>query len=78
MPGIVEEISVGRIGAALPQTTNPAGESPLGRLALFSTITVFGTPVDVTLAELALETFLPADAATAQALRRLATSLPPI
>jgi transcriptional regulator with XRE-family HTH domain len=43
-----------------------------GTLALFSTTTVFGTPVDITLSELALETFFPADAATAEALRRLA------
>jgi transcriptional regulator with XRE-family HTH domain len=43
-----------------------------GTLALFSTTTVFGTPVDVTLSELALECFYPADAATAEALRRLA------
>jgi transcriptional regulator with XRE-family HTH domain len=43
-----------------------------GILAFFSTITVFGTPVDVTLSELALEAFYPADAATADALRRLA------
>ncbi|MBK8066162.1 MAG: helix-turn-helix transcriptional regulator [Rhodanobacteraceae bacterium] len=46
--------------------------SPLGELALFSTITVFGTPVDITLAELALESFYPADADTAARLRRLA------
>jgi hypothetical protein len=38
---------------------------------LISTTTVFGTPVDITLSELALETFFPADAATAQLLRRL-------
>jgi transcriptional regulator with XRE-family HTH domain len=43
-----------------------------GTLALFSTTTVFGTPVDVTLSELALECFYPADAATADALRRMA------
>jgi transcriptional regulator with XRE-family HTH domain len=41
-----------------------------GVLAFFSTITVFGTPIDVTLAELALECFYPADAATAEILRR--------
>ena len=41
-------------------------------LSLFSTTTVFGTPVDVTLSELALECFYPADAATAEALRGLA------
>lgn len=45
-----------------------------GVLSFFTTTTVFGTPVDVTLSELALETFFPADAATAEALRRL---LPP-
>lgn len=43
-----------------------------GLLSLFSTTTVFGTPVDVTLAELALETFFPADAETADALHRAA------
>jgi transcriptional regulator with XRE-family HTH domain len=42
-----------------------------GTLAFFSTATVFGTPIDVTLAELAIEAFFPADAATAKALRRL-------
>jgi hypothetical protein len=41
-------------------------------LSFFSTTTVFGTPVDITLSELALEAFYPADAATAQALRSLA------
>ena len=48
--------------------------SSLGELALFSTITVFGTPADVTLSELALECFYPADAATAERLQRLAKS----
>jgi len=37
-------------------------------LSFLSTTTVFGTPVDVTLAELALECFYPADEATRQAL----------
>ncbi|HKG95298.1 MAG TPA: helix-turn-helix transcriptional regulator [Gemmatimonadaceae bacterium] len=39
-------------------------------LTFFSTTTVFGTPVDVTLAELALECFFPGDAETAERLRR--------
>jgi transcriptional regulator with XRE-family HTH domain len=43
-----------------------------GILSFFSTTTVFGTPLDITLSELALEAFFPADAATADALRRLA------
>ncbi|MDQ6881991.1 MAG: helix-turn-helix transcriptional regulator [Pseudomonadota bacterium] len=46
--------------------------SPRGVLNFISTTTVFGTPVDVTLQELALETFFPADAFTAQVLRELA------
>lgn len=41
-------------------------------LSFFSTTTVFGTPVDVTLSELALEAFYPADPATAEALHALA------
>jgi len=40
-----------------------------GMLSFFSTTTVFGTPVDVTLSELALEAFYPADSATADAFR---------
>ena len=43
-----------------------------GVLTLFSTTTIFGTPVDVTLSELAIEAFFPADAETANALRGLA------
>jgi transcriptional regulator with XRE-family HTH domain len=42
-----------------------------GVLSFISTTTIFGTPVDVTLQELAIESFLPADAATAQALTAL-------
>jgi transcriptional regulator with XRE-family HTH domain len=42
-----------------------------GVLNFISTTTVFGTPVDVTLQELALETFFPADAPTGEALRKL-------
>ncbi|HLS84909.1 MAG TPA: helix-turn-helix transcriptional regulator [Burkholderiales bacterium] len=35
--------------------------TPAGTLSFFSTTTVFGTPVDVTLSELAIESFFPAD-----------------
>lgn len=41
-------------------------------LYFFSTTTVFGTPVDVTLPELVMESFFPADSETARAVRRLA------
>ena len=77
-------------GYAAPGTPDdahlPAGTSvavPLqlrlpdgGMLSFISTTTVFGTPVDITLAELALETFFPADDATADALRRLGDGQP--
>jgi transcriptional regulator with XRE-family HTH domain len=51
-------------------------DSSVGRLAFLTTTTVFGTPVDITLSELALETFFPADEATASALRLAAGSRP--
>lgn len=51
-------------------------QTPAGLLSFFSTTTVFGTPVDVTVSELTLETFFPADAETGQALRALADDLP--
>jgi transcriptional regulator with XRE-family HTH domain len=38
-------------------------------LAFFSTVTTFGTALDVTVAELSIEAFFPADAQTAQRLR---------
>jgi transcriptional regulator with XRE-family HTH domain len=41
-----------------------------GELAFFSTVSTFGTALDVTLAELAVEAFFPADETTADALRR--------
>lgn len=43
----------------------------LGTLSFISTITIFGTPVDVTLQELAVESFFPANAETQRALQRL-------
>ena len=42
-----------------------------GPLAFFSTMTIFGTPVDITLSELAIEAFFPADTKTAEVLRHL-------
>jgi transcriptional regulator with XRE-family HTH domain len=40
-------------------------------LSFLSTTTVFGTPVEVTISELALESFFPADTVTAEAVRYL-------
>jgi transcriptional regulator with XRE-family HTH domain len=41
-----------------------------GELTFFSTLATFGTALDITLAELSIEQFFPADAATAAALQR--------
>jgi transcriptional regulator with XRE-family HTH domain len=43
-----------------------------GELSLFSTVTTFGTASDVTLAELSIEAFYPADTATRTALQKFA------
>lgn len=56
------------LGVVMPFCFN----SVHGMLSLISTTTIFGTPVDVTLQELAVESFFPADAFTAQVLREMA------
>lgn len=43
-----------------------------GELAFSSIVATFGTPLDVTVAELAIESFFPADEATSEVLRSLA------
>ncbi len=48
----------------------------LGGVRLFSVITTLGAPIEVTSADLAIETFLPADAESAHLLRRLAQDRP--
>jgi transcriptional regulator with XRE-family HTH domain len=55
-------------GVLVPLTIRTAA----GDLSFVSTTTVFGTPMDVTLSELAIESFFPADPATADRLRQLA------
>jgi transcriptional regulator with XRE-family HTH domain len=45
-------------------------------LSLFTTLTTFGTPRDITLDELAVELFFPADDATERALRSVAVGPP--
>jgi transcriptional regulator with XRE-family HTH domain len=50
-------------------------DAPVGRLSFISTTTVFGTPIEVTLSELAIESFFPADGVTAERLRLLAEAL---
>jgi transcriptional regulator with XRE-family HTH domain len=66
-PGAEHRIEGEHLGVAMPFRFR----TPDGILDFISTTTVFGTPVDVTLQELALETFLPANEATANAVRAL-------
>jgi len=64
----------------VPESEPPAGhlgfsvplrlQTSRGELRLMTTVTTFATAVDVTLAELKLEAFLPADQPTAEALQR--------
>jgi transcriptional regulator with XRE-family HTH domain len=51
-------------------------DSPHGELSLFTTLTTFGTPLDVTLDELAVELFYPADERTDAVLRESARGGP--
>lgn len=80
-----KELREGATHGGAPQPGGPAREQDFagvvvpmrlktryGVLSLFSTTTVFGTPVDITLSELAIESFFPADRPTAELLRRLA------
>jgi hypothetical protein len=60
--------AVGFSGVVVPMRL----QSPAGVLTLFSTTTVFGTAVEVTLSELTLEAFYPADEFTAEVLRGVA------
>lgn len=59
--------ATGEIPIAVPMILN----SRVGPLSFLSTTTVFGTPAEVTLSELAIETFFPADAETGERLRKL-------
>ena len=62
LPALAAAVTVQLRLAALPGDDG-------GELAFFSTITTFGTAVDVTVAELSVEAFFPADAHTAERLR---------
>ena len=77
---LLDELAAYPVPAASRRRTNAAQDYggvvvPLrlrtgaGTLSLISTTTIFGTPVDITLSELAIESFFPADAASAEMLR---------
>ena len=63
-PGHVPELEAG--GIAVPLRLAAGAEE----LAFISTATTFGTATDVTVSELAIESFFPADEATARTLQR--------
>ncbi|MFC8076597.1 helix-turn-helix domain-containing protein [Streptomyces sp. NPDC057307] len=83
---VVGELYDEFFGADGPEVPAPAPESEVatsmvfrfqGReLSLFSTITTFGTPQDITLDEISIESYYPTDAAGAALLRELATERP--
>jgi hypothetical protein len=64
LPPLTADVDV--LGFAVPLVLSSAD----GDLRLITTLTSFATAADVTLAELHLEAFLPADEQTAQILRR--------
>ncbi len=70
LPGVAQDLKLEGelLGVAMPFRFR----TDAGVLNFISTTTVFGTPVDVTLQELAVESFFPADEFTAKALRSLA------
>ena len=68
--GAHDEVAANVGGIAVPFRLS----TEVGVLDFITTTTIFGTPVDVTLSELAIESFFPANAETGDALRRLADS----
>ena len=67
-PNVVGEHATESAGVFVPLRL----ATDAGVLSLLGTTTIFGTPVDITLSELALECFFPADAETAERLRSVA------
>lgn len=65
-----------------PWSEHPAAVLPVrlrterGEVSFFTTMTTFGTAADVTLAELMVEAFYPADEQTAQRVRQWAADGP--
>jgi transcriptional regulator with XRE-family HTH domain len=84
LAALYEELS-GLPGGGPPERGDvPAGDIavPLrlrsgdAELSFISTVATFGTATDITVAELSIESFFPADAATAEALRAFAAARP--
>lgn len=78
---LLEEVSAWPGVERTPTRASPAApclrldlDNGSHRVSLFSTVTTFGTPLDVTLQELRVEAFFPADAASETLMRSLAAS----
>lgn len=79
--GYVEELGAGSWSAAAVEApsqlaTSMRLRSEKGELSLITTLATFGSPLDITLSELLLEAFLPADEATTEILSEYAADLP--
>jgi hypothetical protein len=75
---LIEELSAYPCGPSRPRSADALAtaiavplrlRTELGTLSFLSATMMFDAPLDATLSEIALETFLPADAATAESLR---------
>lgn len=73
-PGVAETLDDVHEPAASELLLTLQLAHPAGDLRLHSTLTSFGSPHDVTLSELTIESFFPADDATRQRLQELSTS----
>jgi transcriptional regulator with XRE-family HTH domain len=71
-PGVPKDWRTLDLGPALLPVLSVSFQHGATRFDFFSAVTVLGTPQDITLQELRIESFFPADAATAAAARRLA------
>jgi transcriptional regulator with XRE-family HTH domain len=76
-PGVPESWRRVELGAHLSPVVPLVLRKGELRLSLFTTLATLGTPLDVTLQELRIETYLPADEATARALEILGAHRPP-
>lgn len=71
------ELRVPAPGDAEPTVLIPMRlRTPLGEVSMFTTITTFGTPLDVTVEELAIELFFPVDDQSDHLLRDLSAAAP--
>lgn len=76
-PGVPPQWRTRELGVVPPPLLTVAFRKGRDELRFFSTVTTFGTPRDVTLDELRIECWFPADEATAELCRALARDDPP-